>query len=135
MTDTEEEPVICEACGALNQHETARCPYAQHRVHRRVARLREIFHHDDTIWALSEMDRWAARWMAARDATIAAQYRTAEAIEIRLVDDKDGCVNCAHFLNRINTCMGPKLDRARQLDAGIYVPPWCPGFKAKSDGD
>ena len=143
MTDTEEEPILCEACRALNQHETARCPYAQHRVHGRVAELRARAAHPETYlpltdeefpWLLNEMDRWAARWVAARDATIAAQYRAAEAIEIRLIeDDNGGCANCAHFLDRINTCMGPKLQQARQLDAGVYVPPWCPGFHAKSD--
>lgn len=82
---------------------------------------------------MKEMDRWAARWLVARNAAIAAQYRTAEAIEIRLLDDEGGCANCAHFLSRISTCMGPKLQRARQLDAGVYVPPWCPGFSPRSD--
>lgn len=150
-----EEAVRCGACRALNQHETANCPYALHRVHGHVAEIRTLSrwqrtttplatNHDGSLvhnptdpefrilWLLNELDRWAARWMAARDATIAAQYRAAEAIEIRLVTDADGCDSCAHYLERISTCMGPKLQQARQLDAGVYVPPWCPGFKAKN---
>jgi hypothetical protein len=140
MTDPQEKPPTkppCSHCGSLSHDgQEFTCPYRQHRVHERIFQLRSSNSNPslaDARWLFEEMERWVDRWVATRQSAIDAQHKVAESISIRLVTDSDGCAGCAHFFARSSTCMAPKLKSPQQLDAGVYVPPWCPGPKPKSD--
>lgn len=126
-TMTSDEKQACEMCGAVGQHWTSECPYFQHSVSMDVLELRKKSPTGDTLFLLNEMDRWAARWIVARDALVSAQERVSDALDIRTIADDNGCENCSHFWSRKNTCV-PTRGEPRLVNAGDYVPPWCPGF-------